>query len=94
MAGPGLYANIHAKRKRGGKMRKKGEKGAPTAANFRRAAQTARKKFRSKKRSKLYQEKIMPLGRTKRDAKKRILRQMDKAQKKFGKKLPKVKGKK
>jgi len=54
MAGPGLYANIHAKRKRGGKMRKKGEKGAPTAANFRRAAQTARKKFRSKKKSKLY----------------------------------------
>ena len=39
----GLYANIHAKRKRGGKMRKKGAKGAPTAANFRRAAQTARK---------------------------------------------------
>ena len=30
----GLYANIHAKRKRGGKMRKKGAKGAPTAANF------------------------------------------------------------
>ena len=26
MAGPGLYANIHAKRKRGGKMRKKGAK--------------------------------------------------------------------
>ena len=42
--GAGLYANIHAKRKRGGKMRKKGAKGAPTAANFRRAAQTARKK--------------------------------------------------
>ena len=34
MAGKGLYANIHAKRKRGGKMRKKGAKGAPTAANF------------------------------------------------------------
>ena len=33
-----------AKRKRGGKMRKKGAKGAPTAANFRRAAQTARKR--------------------------------------------------
>ena len=33
MAGKGLYANIHAKRKRGGKMRKKGAKGAPTAAN-------------------------------------------------------------
>jgi hypothetical protein len=43
MAGPGLYANIHAKRERGGKMRKKGAKGAPTAANFKRAAQTARK---------------------------------------------------
>ena len=41
----GLYANIHAKRKRGGKMRKKGAKGAPTAANFRRAAMTAKKKF-------------------------------------------------
>jgi len=39
---PGLYANIHAKRKRGGKMKKKGAKGAPTAANFKRAAQTAR----------------------------------------------------
>ena len=30
----GLYANIHAKRKRGEKMRKKGAKGAPTAAQF------------------------------------------------------------
>ena len=40
----GLYANIHAKRKRGEKMRKKGAKGAPTAAQFRRAAQTVRKK--------------------------------------------------
>ena len=37
MANKGLYANIHAKRKRGGKMRKKGAKGAPTAANFKRA---------------------------------------------------------
>jgi len=27
---PGLWANMHAKRKRGEKMRKKGEKGAPT----------------------------------------------------------------
>ena len=46
---PGLYANIHAKRKRikagsGEKMRKKGAKGAPTAANFRRAAMTVKKK--------------------------------------------------
>ena len=43
MAGPGLYANIHAKRKRGGKMRKKGAKGAPKASDFARAKQTARK---------------------------------------------------
>ena len=40
----GLYANIHAKRKRGEKMRKKGAKGPPTAAQFRRAAQTVKKK--------------------------------------------------
>ena len=45
--GPGLYANIAAKKKRiaagsGEKMRKKGAKGAPTAANFKRAAQTAK----------------------------------------------------
>ena len=40
----GLYANIHAKRKRGEKMKKKGAKGAPTAAQFKRAKQTARKK--------------------------------------------------
>ena len=45
--GPGLYANIAAKKKRiaagsGEKMRKKGAKGAPTKANFARAAQTAR----------------------------------------------------
>ena len=48
MARPGLYANIAAKKRRiaagsGEKMRKRGTKGAPTAANFRRAAQTARK---------------------------------------------------
>ena len=41
----GLYANIHAKRKRGGKMRKKGAKGAPTAAQFKRAAMTVKKKI-------------------------------------------------
>jgi len=44
----GLYANIHAKRKRGEKMRKKGAKGAPTSAQFRRAAQTVRKKIGGK----------------------------------------------
>jgi len=49
MAKPGLYANIHAKRlriKQGSKekMRSPGDKGAPTAANFKRAAKTAKKK--------------------------------------------------
>ena len=44
MTRPGLYVNIHAKRKRGGKMRKKGAKGAPTAKAFARAKQTVRKK--------------------------------------------------
>ena len=45
---PGLYANIHAKRKRiaagsGEKMRKVGEKGAPTKKAFIRSAKTAKK---------------------------------------------------
>ena len=49
MAKRGLYANIHAKRARikagsGERMRKAGSKGAPTAANFRSAAKTAKKK--------------------------------------------------
>ncbi len=49
MAKKGLYANIHAKRKRiaagsGEKMRKPGTKGSPTAANFRKSAKTAKKK--------------------------------------------------
>ena len=43
----GLYANIHAKRKRiaagsGEKMRKPGSKGAPTSAAFKRSAKTAK----------------------------------------------------
>ena len=49
MPGKGLYANIHAKRKRiaagsGERMRKPGSKGAPTAAAFRKSAKTAKKK--------------------------------------------------
>ncbi len=45
----GLYANIHAKRRRiaagsGERMRKVGSKGAPTAANFRQAAKTAKRR--------------------------------------------------
>ena len=45
----GLYAAIHAKRKRiasgsGEKMRKVGSKGAPTAQDFKDAAKTAKKR--------------------------------------------------
>ena len=47
---PGLYANIHAKRKRikegsGEKMRKPGEKGAPTAKAFKQSAKTTKRKY-------------------------------------------------
>jgi hypothetical protein len=53
----GLYANIHAKRKRikagsGEKMRKKGAKGAPTAKNFKDSAKTAKKKPTKRRRKK------------------------------------------
>jgi hypothetical protein len=46
---PGLYANIHAKRKRIAegskeKMRKLGSEGAPTSDAFKKAAKTAMKK--------------------------------------------------
>jgi len=45
---PGLYANIHAKRKRiaegsGERMRKPGDAGAPTAEAFRQSAKTAKR---------------------------------------------------
>jgi len=45
----GLYANINAKKKRiaagsGEKMRKVGSKGAPSAADFKKAAKTAKPK--------------------------------------------------
>ena len=47
----GLYANIHAKRKRIAagskeKMRKPGSKGAPTKANFVRSAKTAKETYK------------------------------------------------
>jgi len=53
----GLYANIHAKRKRieagsGEKMRTPGSEGAPTDANFKRAAQTAKKNRKKKRKNK------------------------------------------
>jgi len=46
---PGLYANIHAKKKRiaagsGERMRKPGAKGAPTAKAFRQSKKTAKKR--------------------------------------------------
>ena len=49
MAKKGLYANIHAKRKRikaGSRetMRKTGAKGAPTGKAFKKAAKTAKKR--------------------------------------------------
>tara|TARA_B100001093_G_scaffold452275_1_gene460218 strand:- start:79 stop:249 length:171 start_codon:yes stop_codon:yes gene_type:complete len=55
MPGKGLYANIHAKRKRIAKgskekMRKAGSKGAPTAKAFKQAAKTATKPKRTPRR--------------------------------------------
>ena len=49
MMANGLYANINAKKKRiaagsGEKMRKVGSKGAPSAADFKKAAKTAKPK--------------------------------------------------
>ena len=46
----GLYANIHAKKKRisegsGEKMRKPGTKGAPTKKDFTKSAKTAKKGY-------------------------------------------------
>ena len=54
MAKRGLYANIHAKRKRikagaDESMRKPGSKGAPTAGAFKKAAKTAKKRKRKPK---------------------------------------------
>jgi signal recognition particle GTPase len=50
MKKPGLYANIHKKRKRiaagsGEKMRKPGSKGAPTSKAFKKSAKTAKKMY-------------------------------------------------
>lgn len=55
MAKKGLYANIHAKRKRikagsGEKMKSKGDKGAPSEKDFKDSAKTAKKKKYYKKK--------------------------------------------
>ena len=49
MAGPGLYANIAAKKRRiaagsGEKMRKKGDKGAPTEKQMKQAQKPSKDK--------------------------------------------------
>ena len=54
----GLYANIHAKRKRGGKMRDKGDEGAPTDKAFRDSAKTAKKE-----EFELTEKKLDPVGK-------------------------------
>tara|TARA_R110000824_G_scaffold270477_1_gene458941 strand:- start:3612 stop:3782 length:171 start_codon:yes stop_codon:yes gene_type:complete len=51
---PGLYANIHAKRKRikagsGEEMRKKGAKGSPVKGAFKTAAKTVKKPTKKKR---------------------------------------------
>ena len=52
---PGLYENIHKKRKRieqgsGHKMRKPGEEGAPSAKDFKDSEKTAKQNKRVKKK--------------------------------------------
>ena len=52
---PGLYENIHKKRKRieqgsGEKMRKPGEEGAPSAKDFKDSEKTAKQNKRVKKK--------------------------------------------
>ena len=49
-----LYENIHKKRKRikegsGERMKRKGEKGRPTAKDFKNAAKTAKKMYPNQK---------------------------------------------
>ena len=63
----GLYYNINKKRKEGRAMRKKGEKGAPKASDFERAAQTAKEQLYDRigptaKLMKPIQVKPKPLG--------------------------------
>ena len=55
----GLYANIHAKRKRGERMRKKGDPGAPSDQDFKDAAKTAKKSPRRSRGNK-FKRKIRP----------------------------------
>ena len=72
----GLYYYINKKRKEGRKMRKKGEKGAPKASDFERAAQTAKEDHtavhgtnqdQAKEREKLKQDVMRRKAQMKRD---------------------------
>ena len=59
---PGLYANIHAKRKRiaegsGEKMRKPGSPGAPTAKAFKESAKTSMRELAMRRLKKAAQKK-------------------------------------
>ena len=58
----GLYANIHAKRKRGGKMRDKGDEGAPTDKAFRDSAKTAKEEVQY-----TTEKKLDPVGKEDKD---------------------------
>ena len=57
----GLYDNIHAKRKRGEKMRSKGDKGAPAHDAFIKAAKTAKEEVE------LTEKKLDPVGKEDKD---------------------------
>ena len=58
----GLYANIHAKRKRGEKMRDKGDAGAPTDKAFRDSAKTAKEEVQY-----TTEKKLDPVGKEDKD---------------------------
>jgi hypothetical protein len=82
----GLYSNIHAKRERikagsGETMRKPGDKGAPTANNFKQAAKTADKmKAKSKsmvekKTGEKYKSKAAMVKHEKKEGKKEMVKE-------------------
>lgn len=76
----GLYSNIHAKRERikagsGETMRKPGEKGAPTASNFKNAAKTTDKMKVEKKTGEKYASKSAMVKHEKKEGKKEMVKE-------------------
>jgi hypothetical protein len=82
----GLYSNIHAKRERikagsGDTMRKPGDKGAPTASNFKQAAKTTKvmkaksKPMVEKKTGEKYASKSAMVKHEKKEGKKEMSRE-------------------